>query len=1190
MHKNNESMWGFNTRDLMRAANCEHCVRLAVAYVLDVPGVRAIADENYVKPKGLAIDRGNAFEAELEHELVSSLPEGDVQKPKAENSVDETIALMKAGVPVIYQGALNRVFENTLFGGRPDFLVRSDYVLEFVDGQLTAHLDPEASNTGYIAWDAKLAKSAKAQYLLQVALYVDALDQLGFKGDGQAGLILGSRKLERFDENEMVPAMQLAREVIARVTIEADAAAASGNLDAFSLDNLQLFCDSLSTCDYCEYPLLCEKKRIEVDHLQQVFRINGSQIKKLNSVGITTMRALAAATDEQRPEGFVPGTYDKLRRQARLQVQTIESDTPAFELLDDPEIGVLPPPSQNDIFFDMEGFPFFEEEGGLEYLFGATNRSKVFTAFWAHSRAEEATAFADFVDFATAALASDPSAHIYHYANYEVAALGKLATRHGVREKEVFELINSGRMVDLLKVVTGSLVIGMPSYSIKKLEAYYGFARDAEVTNAMASVDEYGRYVELALAGDPEAEKVISDIARYNEEDCISTGALYDWLASLPGAHAKFEEFRKQVDIKKARAEQDGESAAGQSKQAQQAEAELEVLIAKTAHLEMALANWPWGEDEDADYRATIWQALTHSMLFYNRESVAKWREWGLLKEADEEALGRDRKALVVKGCTSVSNDGALEQSGRRVKVEYEYRMTAEQTCFLKSGDEVFVRYSVGANQHETDQGEIYSFENGVIRFSRNVLPSDINLEPDAIFERSQIGARPKPAVVGTWVQSATSRWGSPLNSAPIGHPAMDLLMRRKPRLVDNASLPEVVDENYLPAITEAVLRLDHSILAIQGPPGTGKTYLASQVIRELTDRGFSVGVTANSHPAVENLLAAIVAAGVPSTLVAKRNKDDAKDARAWTVPTSNKDVATWRTNLAGQGHVIGGTSWNFASKDFREQAFDYLFIDEAAQFSLVDALAASTGVKNIVLLGDPQQLTQVIQAIHPGGVANSALGHYMGENEILPSDFGYFVEVTRRMHPEVNRPVSWLSYQGRLHAHADAKARAIDDIRPGFAAVPVKHDGNASHSNEEAAEVLRLVELLARKIEQTEIMVVAPFNAQVSLIRQTLDASRFNEVEVGTVDKFQGREAMAVIVSLASSSADDAPRGLGFILDRNRLNVALSRAKTNSFLVYSPGLLKAGLANVEQLTSVSRLTGLLNMAKTEQEVYSPRC
>lgn len=1189
MYKKENGVWSFNTRDLMRAANCEHCVRLAAAIAIGAPGVKELADEYYVEPSGLAIERGNAFESELERELVSSLPEGDVQRPE-KSEVDLTVDLMKVGVPVIYQGALNSISENTQFNGRPDFLVRSDYVLEFIDGRLCAYPDPEAENTGYIAWDAKLAKSAKSNYLLQVALYVDSLEQLGFKGHGQAGLILGSRKLERFDENEIVPAMKLARSVISRITKEADEQLRTQKgFGAFELSELQLFCETTGTCDYCEYPALCEKTRIDVDHLSQVFNIRTTHIKKLADAGIATMRALAAAEDGQRPEGFVPGTFDKLRRQAKVQIETIDTGKPAYELLSDPEISVLPPASPNDIFFDMEGFPYFEEEGGLEYLFGATDRQKQFTAFWAHDRKEEAEAFASFVDFAVAVVESDPTAHIYHYANYEVAALSRLATRHGIREKQIGDLIASGRMIDLAKVVTGSLVIGKPSYSIKKLEDYYEFGRGAEVTNAKSSMDEYERYTQLRLLGDPKADVVLAEIGVYNKEDCISTEALYNWLSSLPGAHVNFDEHRKQVDIKKARSEQDGDSGAAQSKQAQQAEAELEALIAKTAHLEAALADWPWGKDPDGDYRARIWQALTHSMLFYNRERVAQWQQWALLKGADDEALDRDRQSLVVRDCVRTNIDGNLEQASRRVKVEYEYHLADDQACFLKSGDSLFIRYSVGANQFETDRGEVISVENDTIRFVRKALVSEIELQPDAIFEDSQIHAMAKPGAVASWVEEAASRWGSPNNPAPEGNAVMDLLMRRKPRLMSGVDLPRVVSDDYLSAIASAVELLDNSTLAIQGPPGTGKTYLASRVIKQLIESGASVGVTANSHPAINNLLAGVLDAGVPRELVAKRNGRREVGERPWVVPKTNKDVAVWRRNHM-RGHVVGGTSWNFASDQFREQQFDYLFIDEAAQFSLVDAIAAGAKAKNIVLLGDPQQLTQVIQAIHPGGVANSALGHYMGDYEILPDDFGYFVEVTRRMHSAVNHPISWLSYQGRLHAHPDANARAIDDIRPGFTAVPVEHHGNSSHSPEEVNEVLRIVELLSRRLPQGEIMVVAPFNAQVSLIRQKLDFNGYGDVEVGTVDKFQGREAMAVIVSLASSSADDAPRGLGFVLDRNRLNVALSRAKTNSYLVYSPQLLKSGFANVEQLTSVSRLAGLLSMAKTEADMYLPQC
>jgi uncharacterized protein len=232
-----------------------------------------------------------------------------------------------------------------------------------------------------------------------------------------------------------------------------------------------------------------------------------------------------------------------------------------------------------------------------------------------------------------------------------------------------------------------------------------------------------------------------------------------------------------------------------------------------------------------------------------------------------------------------------------------------------------------------------------------------------------------------------------------------------------------------------------------------------------------------------------------------------------------------------------------------------------------------------MVLLGDPQQLTQVVQAVHPGGVDNSALGHYMGEQAILADEYGYFIEVTRRMHPKVNAPVSWLSYQGRLHSHEDAAKRSLANLEPGLTKVLVEHYGNSSHSPEEVEVVVDLVAKHAGELEASEILVVAPYNAQVDSIRDALDAAGFADVQVGTVDKFQGREAMVVIISLAASSAEDAPRGLEFLLDRNRLNVALSRAKTNSYLVHSPALTRTRFTSVEDVKCVSRLVGLLEFA-----------
>jgi uncharacterized protein len=212
--------------------------------------------------------------------------------------------------------------------------------------------------------------------------------------------------------------------------------------------------------------------------------------------------------------------------------------------------------------------------------------------------------------------------------------------------------------------------------------------------------------------------------------------------------------------------------------------------------------------------------------------------------------------------------------------------------------------------------------------------------------------------------------------------------------------------------------------------------------------------------------------------------------------------------------------------------------------------------------------------------VDNSALGHFMGEQQILDAEHGYFVEVTRRMHPNVNAPVSWLSYQNRLHSHPDTHAQQVAGLSPGFELHPVRHIGNSSHSPVEVAAVLELTQKHLEMVGQQDVLIVAPYNAQVDAIRDALDNAGLTEVQVGTVDKFQGREAHIVIVSLAASTSDDAPRGLEFLLDRNRLNVALSRAKTNSYLVYSPELIRTRFNNVEDVKAISRLAGLLEFAK----------
>ena len=1175
MKKHDTGLWSFNTRDLMRSSGCQHCSQLAIARELDVAGVRDLVEQYFVEPESLAITYGMAYEEALEQELLAQLgPEG-FQRPADKDTFDATVALMREQVPVIYQGYLKHQVGNLTFNGKPDFLVRGDYQLEFVKGKLTANQKSTGEKDKYVAWDAKLASTAKPNYLLQIALYADALKALGMKSEGEPGIILGSRTLETFEESEIVPAMQQARK-------ELEAAIKSFD-ERTALADLTLYCDTKDSCSVCEYPALCEQARFDVDHLVQVAGINRNQIEKLSAVGITTMASLAKATDDQRPSEITASSFEKIRLQAKLQTDYRKTGEVSFIVLPDPEIAVLPPASQNDVFFDMEGFPYFPEKGGLEYLFGNTLRTGEFVPFFAHDRKQEKQAFIDFMEFLNKKLEADKSAHVYHYANYEVTALNRLAARHGVMEAQVAELVSSGRMVDLYKVVKGSIMVSQPSYSIKKLEAFYEFDRKSKVLDAGASIDEYDYYRQQVELGEEGAEETLKQITVYNEDDCVSTMALYNWLSTMPGAHSRYQEFERAKDIKKAREarSQAEKEDSPESARARKAEFELEKLNKKTAIMQKALDGWAWGKDSEADYRAKIWLALTHSMLYYNREDVIRWRDWAIRKDATFDQLHRDRKALVVLGATSESNTADFfgVDPETKVKLVYRYVLEPGQTSFMKKDQKIFVRYSLGANQQDTDYGKVVSVSGDELIFERDARYANMSLEPNAIFEYEWVPPGQKPEVVGELVQELVALWGSPEQIPAISHPAMDLLMRNPPRLASLPGLPVPKQGDSLTAITEAVLDLDHSLLAIQGPPGSGKTFVGSRVIKKLVDKGMKVGVVANSHSAIENLMWACLDAGVSPDAMAKKTQAGDKEAKGWITPTTNKTFGAWRAGNAG--YVVGGTSWSFCAKEFFEDRFDYIFIDEAAQFSLVDAIAVSANTDNLVLLGDPRQLTQVVQAIHPGGVDNSALGHYMGDAAILEPEAGYFLDVTRRMHSAINAPVSNLSYQNKLHSHPDTNQNVVSGVEPGLIAVAVSHKANASSSIEEAKAVLEIAKEQVAKLGTSEVLIVAPYNAQVDLIRKLLDAAGLQEVAVGTVDKFQGREAMVVIVSLAASSALDAPRGLDFLLDRNRLNVALSRAKANCYLVYSPSLTKSRFRDVEELKSVSRLNGLLDQARS---------
>jgi superfamily I DNA and/or RNA helicase len=389
----------------------------------------------------------------------------------------------------------------------------------------------------------------------------------------------------------------------------------------------------------------------------------------------------------------------------------------------------------------------------------------------------------------------------------------------------------------------------------------------------------------------------------------------------------------------------------------------------------------------------------------------------------------------------------------------------------------------------------------------------------------------------------------------------LDILLRRPPGTRSGMALPtsgDIVDD-----ITAALLDLDSSYVAVHGPPGTGKTYTAARVITRLVaEHGWRIGVVAQSHAVVENLLDCAIDAGIDPLSAAKK-RYDREDVRWQQI--GEQEYAGFITGTAGC--VIGGTAWDFAnSARVPPGSLDLLVIDEAGQFCLANTIAVASAAANLLLLGDPQQLPQVSQGTHPEPVDGSALGWLVEDHRTLPAERGYFLDRTHRMHPAVCTLVSALAYEGRLRSHAElTAARHLDGYPPGVHVIRVRHEGNSTESTEESEAIVAQIMLLVgsawtdergtRSLRPADVLVLAPYNAQVVLLRQRLAAARLGDVRVGTVDKFQGAQAPVVFISMTASSVEDIPRGIPFLLNRNRLNVAISRAQYAAVIVRAEAL-----------------------------------
>ena len=1139
--------------DLVDFIACEHLATLG----------RAVASGARERPEPseeetLVAHKGDAHEAAyLEKLRAAGVPIVEIPRAFSFDSrrvaAADTLLAMRNGAEAIHGATFVHLpAVGPGWTGVADFAIRVDGPSNF-------------GNYHYEIRDAKLARTAKPSALVQMCVYSELLAREQGMLPERMHVILGDGRIETFRTEDALPYVRTARE---RFLARADAGRPT-------------YPDPVANCKRCRWlDTVCEPRRRADDHLSLVAGVGRSQTVKLHKAGIMTVAALAKAPDSARPPKLESGTFAKARAQAALQVEARADGIPRYELLR-PEEGRgfarLPQPDAGDLYFDIEGDPFYEG-GPLEYLFGVASvdesGERRFVSFDGHDRAGEKRAFEALIDFVFARRAERPDLHVYHYASYETAALRRLAAEHGTREADVDVLLREGVLVDLLDVVRQGLRASFESYSLKKIEQFYRGPRSDEVASAMASVVMYERFLETR---DPAA---FAEIVQYNREDCYSTLDLHRWLIERKREAAAFFDaeipWRGPIEAKTV-----------------EPDAELAGIAAELAFgVDPETAN----EDERARWLAA------QLLAYHKREARPAW--WAFFDRLDRgktpEDLVEDAEAI-----------GAIE-------------VPPGQPDLFDRARRFALKFP--PQEHKLKPGYVFDPEVGPDQSAGKLVSIDDSAGSLVFQQSAKLDGRPLPRALCPGgpmntkaQQDALVRFARELardDCATRFRAARDLLRADAPRLIDRPQGATLDDGAPTPEkLAHLVGLLDESYLFVQGPPGAGKTYAGARAIVDFLARGLRVGVASTSHKAIHNLLGEIedVAAsrGVAIRGLKKSssgNPESVYESRTGAIESLDDNAACAGTPGV---NLVAGTAWLFANA-LMDATLDVLAIDEAGQVSLADALAMSTAAKNVLLLGDPMQLAQVSQGAHPPGAAASVLEHLLGERSTVPPARGLFLERTYRMHDRICSYISTLAYDGRLEADASCANRRIEAgaiAGAGIRYLPVAHESNVQASTEEADAIADAVEELlhpgtvsgllraasstellragtvtdersrVRILDESDILVVTPYNAQVRRIRGVLDDRGLHGVRVGTVDKFQGQEAPVVFFSMASSRGDELSRGVGFLFDRHRINVAISRAQALAILVCAPALLETPATTVENLRTISALCRLAQEA-----------
>lgn len=1081
---------------------------------------------------------------------------GESAAERLRAAAQATVAAMAEGVDVVYQAT----FFDGAWRGHADFLQRVD-------------LPDRPSRFGpfhYEVVDTKLARHVKPGAVLQLCSYVDQLTALQGVAPQRMHVALGgsSRAVETLRVDDYV--------AYYRAVKRRFATAVGPDAPPPDFPPPSGYPEPVAHCEICRWRTECEARRRRDDHLSLVAGISGRQRAALTAQRVTTLAALGqlAVPPEPPIAGIGKDALLRVRDQARLQLEGRLEGAHKYELIFVPDepiasdlgLGALPEPSPDDLFLDLEGDPYALDDG-VDYLFGILDGAGTYHAFWSVddrgnvTLASERRAFERCMDFLMERLARNPDMHIFHFASYERSALARLMGRHATREGEVDCLLRGKVLVDLHRVVRQSLRASVESYSLKKLEPLYRFARDVDLRDAGSSIAIFEQWLELGEGEQPSADH-LQRIERYNRDDVASTARLRDWLESLRSA------------AQQATGHPVPRPGPGEPDPSEELGAEL----AEVTRLAESLTA---GAPDDVAERTPEQQArwlLAQLLSWHRREEKSFWWSYYHLKDdlTDAERVEADEPL------GGLAYEGVVETVKR--SLVHRYRFPPQEHGVRVGG-------AVRDPATDASPGTVVRIDEGNHTVDlKRVTTSEVP-HPRALIPFDHYGTKEQRQALR---RIAVSVLEHGIDGDGPYRAARDLLLRRPPRTGQAPGVPLCREgEHATDAARRLIVALDRSTLAIQGPPGSGKTYIGARMILNLVRAGRKVGVTANSHKVIANLLRALCEAAKEARLtldiIQKCEEDERCDHDMVTRAGTNAEVLAALRD--GTAQVAAGTAWLWSPADMAASV-DVLFIDEAGQMSLANALAVSQAGQSLVLLGDPQQLDQPRKGSHPPGAERSALAHLLGDAATMPPDLGLFFETTWRLHPDICRFTSEVFYESLLAPEEHLSRQTVRAAGPlggtGLRFLSVPHAGNDVESAEEADAVASLARSLVqggatwanekerpRRVTWKDVVIVAPFNAQVAAIAERLPP----DAKVGTVDKFQGQEAPISIYSMTSSTAEDAPRGMNFLYSCHRLNVATSRARCVAVIVASPALVAVRARTPEQMRLANALCRFVELA-----------